>query len=117
MNLKEHRAKLIKVIDHYQRAWGSKEMNMRYAPVFEGLNELYGLLGFKDQDSPAEPAFRINNENTVAVSTVVYLEKCDANTPRGVKLQLLTKGGILVYGCYNGESWVTHWAPCPRRRD
>jgi hypothetical protein len=117
LNLEQHRAKLIKAIDHYQRAWGAKEVAMRYKPVFDAVNELYGLLGLTTGEQPAEPTFRLNTEKTVAVSANVYLEKCDASTPRGVKLQLLTAGGILVYGCYHGESWVTHWAPCPRRRD
>lgn len=62
-------------------------------------------------------SYTINSAKTVTVANDVYLEKCDKNTPRGVKLQLLTVGGILVYGYYHGESWITHWAPCPRRRD
>lgn len=64
----------------------------------------------------ADPSFRINSAQTVAVSTNVYLEKVNRQTPRGVKLQLLTAGGVLVYGYYHGEGWITHWAPCPRRR-
>ena len=35
----------------------------------------------------------------------------------GVKLQLLGKGGVAVYGTWNGkDTFYTHWAPVPKRR-
>lgn len=35
--------------------------------------------------------------------------------PLGVKVQLLGKGGVAIYGQYNGrESFYTHWAPLPK---
>jgi hypothetical protein len=65
----------------------------------------------------AEASYKINSAQTVAVSNEVFLEPCDENTPRGVKLQLLTVGGVLIYGHYDDSGFYTHWAPCPRRRD
>jgi hypothetical protein len=58
-----------------------------------------------------------NTDNTVAVSTTVYWLPIDANTPRGQKLQLLGKGGVAVYGIYNGDAFWTHWQALPRRRE
>ena len=35
--------------------------------------------------------------------------------PRGVKVQLLGKGGVAMYGNYNGkDQFYTHWAPLPK---
>lgn len=75
------------------------------------LNANYGRLG-----STPSPNYSINSTATVAVSNEVFLEPCDHRTPRGTKVQLLTVGGVLVYGHYNGDRFYTHWAPCPRRR-
>lgn len=59
----------------------------------------------------------LNKDQTVAVATDYYWEKIDANTPHGVKLQLLGVGGVAVYGHYDGKNrFWTHWAPCPRMR-
>ena len=42
---------------------------------------------------------------------------CGTDTPIGVKLQLLTNGGVAIYGQYKtGDKFYTHWAPLPRRR-
>lgn len=58
----------------------------------------------------------LNSAQTVAVAKYVYWQPIDAETPRGVKLQLLGKGGVAVYSEYqhNDKFW-THWAPLPRR--
>lgn len=42
-----------------------------------------------------------------------------ATCPRSVKVQLLGKGGVAVYGQYHGRGdFWTHWAPLPKlRRD
>lgn len=59
----------------------------------------------------------INVTGTVAVATDYYWQPIDTNTPRGVKLQLLGKGGVAVYGTWNGKDpFYTHWAPVPKRR-
>ena len=59
----------------------------------------------------------INSSSTVAVAVDYYWQPIDTNTPRGVKLQLLGKGGVAVYGTWNGKDpFYTHWAPVPKRR-
>ena len=61
--------------------------------------------------------FKLNTDKSVAVATDYYWEPVDKTTPRGVKLQLLTVGGVAIYGTYNGrEKFFTHWAPLPKRR-
>ena len=59
----------------------------------------------------------INSASTVAVATDYFWLPINTNTPRGVKLQLLGKGGVAVYGTWNGKDpFYTHWAPVPKRR-
>ena len=59
----------------------------------------------------------INSASTVAVAVDYYWLPIDADTPKGVKLQLLGKGGVAVYGTWNGKDpFYTHWAPVPKRR-
>lgn len=59
----------------------------------------------------------INSNSTVAVAVDYFWQPIDTNTPRGVKLQLLGKGGVAVYGTWNGKDpFYTHWAPLPKRR-
>ena len=60
--------------------------------------------------------YAINNAGTVAVATDCYWIPIDENTPRGVKLQLLTKGGVAIYGHWDRrETFYTHWAPLPKK--
>lgn len=60
---------------------------------------------------------RINTDKTVAVATDYYWIPIDADTPRGVKLQLLGSGNVAVYGAWDGKNpFWTHWAPLPKRR-
>lgn len=60
---------------------------------------------------------KVNQEQQVAVATDYWLQPIDENTPRGVKLQLLGKGGVLVYGQWDGKAqFFTHWAPLPKLR-
>lgn len=55
----------------------------------------------------------LNSERTVAVDREYYWRGMDT-CPRGVKVQLLGRGGVAVYGAYNGkDTWWTHWAPLP----
>lgn len=58
---------------------------------------------------------KINSTGTAAVSPTVNWQPIDANTPRGVKLQLIAKSsGIAMYGTYSpSNSFYTHWAPLP----
>ena len=58
----------------------------------------------------------INNAGTVAVATDYYWNPVTQATPRGVKLQLLTVGGVAIYGLWMGEAThYTHWAPLPKK--
>lgn len=59
----------------------------------------------------------INSNRTVAVATDYFWQPIGADTPEGVKLQLLGKGGVAVYGTWNGkDTFYTHWVPVPKRR-
>ena len=58
---------------------------------------------------------KLNTEQTVAVSNTAYWEPIK-DCPRGVKVQLLGKGGVATYAIYNGDKFWTHWAPLPQRR-
>jgi len=59
----------------------------------------------------------INNAKSAAVATDYYWEPVGPSTPRGVKVQLLTQGGVAVYGLWDGkDKFYSHWAPCPKRR-
>lgn len=52
---------------------------------------------------------------TVAIDPV-YHWKPISSCPRGVKVQLLGKGGVAQYGIYNGDPFWTDWAPLPTNR-
>lgn len=55
----------------------------------------------------------LNRDRTVAIDREYYwrgMETC----PRGVKVQLLGRGGVAVYGQYSGkDDWWMAWAPLP----
>jgi hypothetical protein len=58
----------------------------------------------------------ISNDKNVAVATDYYWLPIDKDTPRGVKIQLLGKGGVAAYGIWNGkDTFYTHWAPLPKK--
>ena len=59
----------------------------------------------------------LNSDKTVAVAVDTYWIPVNSNTPRGVKLQLLGKGGVAAYGHYDGKNtFWTDWAPVPKKR-
>lgn len=62
--------------------------------------------------------YLLNRDQTVAVANPTsgpYWIPIGTDTPMGVKLQLLGKGGVAAYGLWNGkETFWTHWAPLPR---
>ena len=65
----------------------------------------------------------INSNSTVAVAVDYYWLPIDYfwqpidTCPSGVKVQLLGKGGVAVYGTWNGkDTFYTHWASVPKRR-
>lgn len=61
-------------------------------------------------------AYRLNTSRDVAVATDTYWNEDMAAAPRGVKLQLLSIGGVAQYDTYKGEDFWVSWAPVPRRR-
>jgi hypothetical protein len=66
---------------------------------------------------PAPPAHKLNGDQTVAVSTEVFINPDMTTCPRGVKVQLEGAGGVLMYGTYDGRNpFFVGWAPVPRRR-
>lgn len=67
--------------------------------------------------SNIEPYMHLNRDKTVAVANDYYWNEDMAECPRGVKVQLLGKSGVAVYGQWNGadDFWVA-WAPLPKRR-
>lgn len=60
---------------------------------------------------------KIDSTGAAAVATDYYWIPIDKDTPHGVKLQLLGQGGVAQYSSYHGDSFWTHWAPLPKRRD
>lgn len=60
---------------------------------------------------------KIDSTGTAAVATDYYWIPIDKDTPRGVKCQLLGKGGVAHYSKYDGAPHWTHWCPLPKRRD
>ena len=60
--------------------------------------------------------FKINADNTAAVSLEVFWIPIDANTPRGVNMLLISdKAGVLQKGMYDpAQKFFTHWFPNPK---
>jgi hypothetical protein len=57
------------------------------------------------------------NRNMPAASGVVYWrEPQDEPPPRGVKLLILTSGGVAVFGDWMDDSNFVAWSPLPKRR-
>ena len=64
-----------------------------------------------------ESRMHLNRDKTVAVATDYFWNDNMTDCPRGVKVQLLGKSGVAVYGQYNGvDTFWTDWAPLPKRR-
>ncbi len=91
------------------------------AYVTDNPNDLIGAyraLPLYTAPSPRKGAgmTELNSDRTVAVDREYYwrgMETC----PRGVKVQLLGRGGVAVYGQYRGkEDWWMAWAPLPTLR-
>lgn len=54
-------------------------------------------------------------DHTVLVDTTTVWIPIDENTPRGVKLQLISRAsGVAQYGQLSrGDNFFTHWFPLP----
>lgn len=53
-----------------------------------------------------------------AVVDADYFWQPITTCPRALKVQLLSKYGVAVYGIYNGtiaDAFYTHWAPMPKK--
>lgn len=57
----------------------------------------------------------LNSAGTVAINHDTKWIPIDENTPRGVKLQLISKpSGVAHYGLHHaGDNFFTHWFPLP----
>ncbi len=50
------------------------------------------------------------------MATDTYWLPIDKDTPRSVKLQLLSIGGVAQYGTLQSDtSFYTHWCPVPKK--
>lgn len=57
---------------------------------------------------------QIDSTGKVAVDPDYYWQPIKT-CPHNVKVQLLGKGGVAMYGQYNGrDTFYTHWAPLPK---
>jgi hypothetical protein len=64
------------------------------------------------------PTHTLNSTKTVAVATDTYWMPIDKDTPRSVKLQLLSIGGVAQYSVLQADtSFFTHWCPLPKKRN
>ena len=66
-----------------------------------------------------EPQYTLNKDCSVAVAKTYYWNTRTQEAPKGVKLQLLTKYGVAIYGVLTKETTQEFiaWAPLPRRPD
>ena len=67
-----------------------------------------------------ENKFRLDSTKAAVVSTDYYWIPIDANTPTGVKILLLGRGGVASLGQYIHRPGETQfwqfWAPLPRKQ-
>ena len=62
------------------------------------------------------PTHTINTNHAVAVATDTYWLPIDKDTPRSVKLQLLSIGGVAQYSVLQADTtFYTHWCPVPKK--
>ena len=58
---------------------------------------------------------KVTNDKAAAVDQDYYWRSLDT-CPLSVKVQLLTRGGVAVYGQYHrGASGYVGWAPLPKK--
>jgi hypothetical protein len=59
-------------------------------------------------------SIEIDSTGAAAVDQDYFWKEIES-CPRGVKVQLLSSGGVAMYGQYNGkDKFYTHWAPLPK---
>lgn len=60
---------------------------------------------------------RMTSDQAAAVATDYYWQPMQT-CPQGCKVQLLTIGGVAIYGLYRaGDTFYKGWAPCPKEPD
>ena len=58
---------------------------------------------------------KLDSTGAAAVDHNYFWLPIDERTPRNVKVQLIGKAGVAMYGTYNGrDTFHTHWAPLPK---
>lgn len=65
--------------------------------------------------SGEQPQLRKDGTGAAMVDVNYYWQPI-ATCPRGVKVQLLSRGNVATYGTWNGkDDWWTHWAALPKK--
>lgn len=105
--------------DHVsQQALEKVDINHQGFPAWYGWAlrvAFFAGINWQKAKAPATD-FKLNSDKSVAVSLDVYLNNDMSACPRGCKVQLLGRGGVLIYGNYSGNPFWCAWAPLPRRR-
>ena len=57
---------------------------------------------------------KVNNTRTAAVDQTRYWLPVNSDTPKGVKMLLLTRYGVAHIGHYDGQQDVVAWAALPK---
>lgn len=61
--------------------------------------------------------FKLTSDQSTAVATDYFWQPL-STCPEGAKVQLLTIGGVAIYGQYRaGDTFYKAWAPCPKIPD
>ena len=60
--------------------------------------------------------YKLNSNRDVAVANDYHWDENMEACPRGVKVQLLGRGGVATHGQYTGEPFWVGWTPLPKRR-
>ena len=85
----------------------------------EGMKQeraLWTLTKVGQEIEAQTPTHTINTNHAVAVATATYWLPIDKDTPRSVKLQLLSIGGVAQYGTLGSDpTFFTHWCPAPKK--
>lgn len=57
---------------------------------------------------------KVNNTRTAAVDQTRYWLPVNSDTPRGVKMLLLTRHGVAHIGHYTGQPDIVAWEALPK---
>lgn len=99
MTLDGHREKLLAAIEHYRRAWGSKEVGIRHKPVVTMIDELYEVIRVQMGELPANPApepERKPQEQSTMTSAYALTELKELLVLQTEKLETLRKNKLIA---------------------